>query len=63
MLLRSVGLKGITQKVRICGPDEFQTRIWTFAILGILFALAALATYHLDKIASYKVRPNLFLFL
>ena len=63
MLLRSVGLKGITQKVRICGPNEFQKRIWTFAILGILFVLAALATYHLDKIASYKVRPNLFLFL
>ena len=63
MLLRRVGLKGITQKVRICGPNEFQTRIWTFAILGILFALAALATYHLDKIASYKVRPNLFFFL
>ena len=59
MLLRRVGLKGITQKVRICGPDEFQTRIWTFAILGILLALAALATYHLDKIASYKVHPNL----
>merc|ERR1712083_592421 len=54
MLLRRVGLKGITQKVRICGPNEFQKRIWTFAILVILFALAALATYHLNKIASYK---------
>ena len=60
-LLRHVGLRGLTQKVRICGPKESQTRIWTFVVLVALLVLAALATYHLHKITSYKVgfRNNL----
>ena len=59
MLLRHVGLKGLTQKVRICGPQEFQTRIWTFGVLVVVLVLAALATFHLDKITSYKVGLSL----
>ena len=53
--LRRVGLKGLTQKVRICGPEENQVRNWTFVVLVALAVLAALATYHLHKITSYKV--------
>ena len=60
MLLRHVGLKGLTQKVRICGAQEFQIRIWTFVVLVVLLVLAALATYHLHKITSYKVGPSPF---
>ena len=54
-LLRRVDLKGLTQKVRICGPEENQIRNWTFVALVALAVLAALATYHLHKITSYKV--------
>ena len=54
-LLRRVGLKGLVQKVRICGPEESQIRKWMFVVLGALVVLAALATYHLHKITNYKV--------
>ena len=53
--LRRVGLKGLVQKVRICGAEENQIRNWTFVVLVVLAVLAALATYHLHKITSYKV--------
>ena len=55
-LLRDVGLKGIVQKVRICGTNENQIRMWTFVVLGSLVVLAALATYRLHRISDYKVR-------
>ena len=55
-LLRDVGLKGIVQKVRICGTNESQIRIKTFAVLGSLVVLTALATYRLHRISDYKVR-------
>ena len=60
--LRRVGLKGLVQKVRICGPEEKQIRNWTFVVLGALAVFAALATYHLHKITSYKVGFQLFCF-
>ena len=58
--LRDVGLKELTQKVRICGPEENQIRKWTFVVLAVLVVFSALATYHLHKITSYKVGPQLF---
>ena len=57
--LRHVGLKGLMQKVRICGPEEDQIRKWTFVVLAVLLVFASLATYHLHKITSYKVGPQL----
>ena len=59
--LRRVGLKGLVQKVRICGPEENQIRNWTFVGLAALAVFAALATYHLHKITSYKVGFQLFI--
>ena len=58
--LRRVGLNGLMQKVRICGPEENQNRKWIFVVLVVLDVLAALATYHLHKISSYKVGPQIF---
>ena len=55
-LLRDVGLKGIVQKVRICGTNENQIRMWIFVVLGTLVLLATLATYRLHRISDYKVR-------
>ena len=60
--LRRVGLKGLAQKVRICGPEENQIRNWTFIVLVALAVLAGLATYHLHKITSYKVGSQSFPF-
>ena len=60
--LRRVDLKGLTQKVRICGPEENQIRNWTFVVLVALAVLAALATYHLHKITSYKVGSQFYPF-
>ena len=58
--LHRVGLKGLVQKVRICGPEENQIRNWTFVVLVALAVLGALATYHLHKITSYKVGSPVF---
>ena len=50
-----LGLNGLVQKVRVCGEDEELFRIVALTCLLLLSALAAWATYQLDKITSYKV--------
>ena len=53
--LGKLGLNGLVQKVRVCGEDEELFRIVALTCLLLLSALAAWATYQLDKITSYKV--------
>ena len=54
--LRSVGLRGLVQKVRICDrSSENKIRLGIFVGLGLLIVLAALATYRLHRISDFKV--------
>ena len=45
----------LRQKVRICGKNENVVRITTLTFLVFLIISAAWATFHLHKIADYKV--------
>ena len=60
--LRSVGLRGLVQKVRICDrTSENKIRLGIFVSLGLLIVLAALATYRLHRISDFKVGFSVFL--
>ena len=53
--LRSVGLQGLVQKVRICDKtSENKIRLGIFVGLSLLIVLAALATYRLHRISDFK---------